>query len=327
MVTNNSILILFFFQVARMLNRHHKSVQQLWRKFQVTGSVADIARRPKRRVTTVRQDRHIRLSHCRRRFTTATSTAHTTVGHHGRHVSPQTVINRLRESGLRARRPYVGLVLTRRHRQHRLRWARQHVRWTRADWANVLFTDESRFNLRRSDGRARVYRRRRERFHDACVVEKDQYGGGSVMIWAGFSQHTKTNALVIVGNLNAARYQNEILRPVAIPHIRENRGMIFMQDNARPHTARTTLQLLQENNVRTLDWPACSPDLNPIEHVWDEVDRRVRQRGPHVDLAHLEADVINCWNSITQRYLRNYATSMRARCLAVIQAEGGHTRY
>lgn len=59
-----------------------------------------------------------------------------------------------------------------------------------------------------------------------------------------------------------------------------------MQDNARPHTAMATLQLLQDNNVRTLDWPACSPDLNPIEHVWDEVDRRVRQRGPHVDLAH-----------------------------------------
>jgi len=93
----------------------------------------------------------------------------------------------------------------------------------------------------------------------------------------------KTNAFVIDGNLNAARYQNYILYPVVIPYIRENWGMIFMQNNALSHTAWATLQLLQENNVGILDGPACSPDVNPTEHVWDEVDRRVRQRGPHVD--------------------------------------------
>ena len=99
--------------------------------------------------------------------------------------------------------------------------------------------------------------------------------------------------------------KNEILRPVAIPHIGENRGMLFMQDNARLNNLRATLQLVYDNNVRTPDWPACSPDLNPVEHVWDEVERRVRRRGPHVDLAHLEAYVIDCRDNISQRYLRN----------------------
>jgi hypothetical protein len=127
-----------------------------------------------------------RLSHCRHRFTTATSTAHATVGRHGRHISSQTVINRLKESGLRSRRTYAGLVLTRRHHQQHLRWAHQHVGWTRADWANVLFTDKSRFNLWLSDGRARVYRRRHERFHDACVVKKDQLVGGG-LLWSGLA--------------------------------------------------------------------------------------------------------------------------------------------
>ena len=81
--------------------------------------------------------------------------------------------------GLRARRPYVETVLTDRHRQLRLQWARRHLWYTGADWARVLFTDESKFNLRRSDGRARVYRRRGERFSDNCVRERGQFGDGS----------------------------------------------------------------------------------------------------------------------------------------------------
>jgi transposase len=53
--------------------------------------------------------------------------------------------------------------------------------------------------------------------------------------------------------------------------------MVLMQDNSTSHTARTTQQMLQGHNIRILDWPPCIPDLNPIEHVWDEIDRRVRQ--------------------------------------------------
>ena len=87
------------------------------------------------------------------------------------------------------------------------------------DWASALFTDESRFNLRRSDGRARVYRRRGERFHDACVVEIDRFGGGSVMICGGISLQHKT-VRAIDGNLNLLRYQKEVLAPVVIPFIR-----------------------------------------------------------------------------------------------------------
>ena len=58
-------------------------------------------------------------------------------------------------------------------------------------WRRVLFTDESRFTLYRADGRRRVYRRRGERFADACVVERDRFGGGSVMVWGGIAHGIK----------------------------------------------------------------------------------------------------------------------------------------
>ena len=142
-----------------------------------------------------------------------------------------------------------------------------------ADWANVLFVDETRISLRGNDGRARVYRARDKRFNETCVVETDPFGGGSIMM---FAMHTKTPIVRFQGAVNAVRYQNDILLPLVIPHIRVNRGMILAQDNAPCHSARTTQQLLRANNVRLLDWPAKSLDLNPIRHVWDLLKRRVR---------------------------------------------------
>jgi len=172
-----------------------------------------------------------------------------------------------------------------------------------------------------------VYRRRGERYADACVVERDQFGGGSVMIWAGISLHVKTPLVAIQGNLNASRYQNAILRPVAIPIIQQNRGMTLMQDGATSHTARTTRVLLQQQNVNVLPWPSKSPDLNPIENIWDELGRRV-YRGPNAPTNHqLHNRLMQEWANIPVGYFRNFIMSMRSRCLVVINANGGHTRY
>ena len=138
------------FQVARHFGRRHSTIGNLWHKFQQTGNVSVLPRQSRGRVTTLQDDRYIRLTHLRDRFRSATVTARSTVGAHGHHISDQTVRNRLRASGIRPHRPYVGPILSARHRRERLAWARAHLRWRRNDWASVLFTDESRFNLRRS---------------------------------------------------------------------------------------------------------------------------------------------------------------------------------
>ena len=87
--------------------------------------------------------------------------------------------------GLKAHRPYVGVTLTVRRRRLRLNWARGLHRWSRRKWNRVLFRDESRFNVQFTDGRLRVWRRTGERMDENDIVERDRYGGGSVMIWGG----------------------------------------------------------------------------------------------------------------------------------------------
>ena len=106
-------------------------------------------------------------------------------------------------------------------------------------WRRVLFTDESRFTIAQmvADGRRRVYRRREERFANACVVERDRFRGGSVMVWGGIAHGIKSQLIIVAGNMTAVRYRDEILRPVAVPLVQQ-RNLILQQDNARPHVAQ-----------------------------------------------------------------------------------------
>ena len=316
-------------EIARRIGTHRKTIWRLANRLRTTGSTDDRPRSGRPRVTTRAQDRYIVTSHLRDRFLTAVETARNTRGRTNNRISAQTVRRRLRERGLRARRPYVGIVLLQRHRLQRLRWARQQLRRNRLGWRNILFSDESRFTLTRSDGRTRVYRRKNERYADACVEERDRFGGGgSVMVWAGIMYNYRTALVQIRGNLNAAKYCGDVLTNHVLPYVNAHPNVTFQQDNATSHTARQTRLLLQANNVNVLDWPAKSPDLNPIEHLWDELDRRIRSRPvqPNNERELWNALVYE-WNNIPRVAIRTLIDSMRRRCNAVITARGGHTKY
>ena len=90
------------------------------------------------------------------------------------------------------------------------------------------------------------------------------------MVLGGISHGVKSRLIVVPGNLTAVRYRDEILRPVAVP--------TFQHDNARPHVARVCQDFLANNNIVPLDLPPYSSHLSPIEHLWAELDRRVRRR-------------------------------------------------
>ena len=96
--------------------------------------------------------------------------------------------------------------------------------------------------------------------------------------WCGVSQHHRTELVVIAGNFNAVRYREDILLPQVVPFLQAHPDMTLQHDNATSHTARSVCDFLLVRNVSVLPCPAKSSDLNPIEHVWDMLDRRVRAR-------------------------------------------------
>ncbi|KAK7107091.1 hypothetical protein V1264_016070 [Littorina saxatilis] len=101
------------------------------------------------------------------------------------------------------------------------------------------------------------------------------------MVWGAFSLDHRTPLFHVQGNLTGLRYRDEILRPLAVPTLQQmGPQAVYQDDNARPHRARVVNDFLQQSGVNRIEWPACSPDLDPIENLRDELDRKVRSNHP-----------------------------------------------
>ena len=315
--------------IARRLGKSPSVIQRLKDRWKITGRVQDRPRSGRPRKTTRQQDRHVVVTCLRDRSATARSLRDNLRTASNVTVCTETIRKRLREVGLKSRRPAVQVPPTRNHHNRRVAWATLHRRWTQNQWSKVLFTDESRFTLQFNDGRIRVWRRPGERFADATVREHDRYGGGSVMVWGGFSRHHRTPLHTVNGRLTGVAYRDTIIRPLVLPALQAvGSGAIFQDDNAPCHRARVVNDFLQQQGVVRMNWPARSPDLNPIEHLWDVLGRRVRAiNPPAATLQELSQRLQQEWLAIPQATLRRLVDSMRRRCGACLNSNGGHTRY
>lgn len=324
-------------EVARRLNLSRYSVRRVYQRFQETGGYI---RRPgsgRRRTTSERDDRFLVTRSLRNRQLNAVQLGQQLREVRNVSISRWTVRRRLGEAGMTSHRPANGPKLTTAHRQARLQFAREHLNWTYDQWRAVMFSDECRMTLHGHDGRSRVYRRSSERFSQCCISERVAFGGGSCMFWGGIMLDTKTDIVFITTantgprsrSLTAARYVEEVLEE----HVRPlawlmGEDFLLMHDNARPHVARTVCDYMEDVGITAMEWPARSPDLNPIEHVWDELKRRVRARSPApTRLQELQLAIEEEWNAIPQDFMVKLIRSMKNRLRAVIKARGGNTPY
>ncbi|GFV45234.1 transposable element Tcb1 transposase [Trichonephila clavipes] len=236
----------------------HSIVSRYWKQFQTTGTAIRGFSSGRPRETIPADDWYIVLQARRNRRQTAGEIARHTTQATGRPISHFTVARRLHGGGLFARLLKRCVPLTPAHR-------RRH---------------ESRFSLSSDSHRILNWRERGSRNHPSNIIERDRYGGRGVLLWGVIILGSRTDLHIFdAGSVNGTHYCNEIL----LPYVRLFRGamglqFLFMDDNAPCHRTVAAEHLLESEDIERMDWPARSPDLNRIEHVWDVLGRRLAAR-------------------------------------------------
>ena len=125
--------------------------------------------------------------------------------------------------------------------------------------------------------------------------------------------------------MTAQRYVDDVLLPVTLPYLQGVPHALYQQDNARPHTARISQHALQ--GVQLLPWPPVSPELSPIEHIWDVIGRRLQTLPPPRSADELWHVVDREWRAIPQDTIRTLIDSVPRRVASCIASHGGPTTY
>lgn len=318
---------LSFREIGRRLNRDHTTVARIWSAWSEEGIQQHRpAGRPPRR-SNLREDRLLRRMATQDRFQTTRSIAVDWTRAMDRHVSMSTIYRRIASFGLHAYRPNRRLPLTAPQKAARLAWCQERRNWV-DEWNHIVFSDESRFCLWQNDGRRRVRRYRGERRNLQLAERRHTALTPGVMVWGAICLGQRSPLVFIPGTLNAHRYINNVLEPVAVPFMQTLPNGIFQQDNARPHMANITRRFLEEAELQILPWPARSPDLSPIEHVWDMIGRRLRNLPrPPDNLDDLRHQVQVAWDEIPQQDIDHLLESMPRRVNACITVQSDVTHY
>jgi len=221
--------------------------------------------------------------------------------------------------------------LSKKHRKERMDFALTHQYWTVEDWKKVVWSDETKINRLGSDGRKWVWKKAGEDLSDRLVQGTKKFGGGSLMVWGCMLWDGVGYACKIDGRMDGDLYIKILEEDVqaSISHYGKSAGdVIFQQDNDSKHTCKKAQAWFDDHDFNVLLWPAQSPDLNPIEHLWDHLKRKlsdheVAPRG----MLELWERVEEEWNKIDAEVCQNLIESMPGRVAAVLKAKGGYTKY
>ncbi|UYV65146.1 DDX4 [Cordylochernes scorpioides] len=283
-------------QIAADTHLGASTVHRLWRRWLEQGNVAIYRNVGATRVTSARVDRRILRQAVAAPQSTCTAILQHVQDTLDHSISTRTISRRLVANGLHSCRPLRRLPLTPPNRRQRLEWCRARSTWM-TEWHRVVFSDESRFCLSSDSRRVRVWRRRGERSNPAAIVERPTVRQRGIMVWGAIAYDSRSPLLRIQGTMTAQRYVDDVLRPVTLPYLQ---GM--------------------------LPWPPYSPDLSPIEHVWDIIGRRLHALPQPRSEDELWQMVEREWRAIPQDAIRTLIDSLPRRVAACIAVRGHRSR-
>lgn len=235
-------------------------------------------------------------------------------------LSTTTIRHILNDDGIKYYSKIAITSLTEKHKQDRVFFASRFANLFYAQMPVIIFTDESYVEV--NLGGTGIWRRRGE-YPPGSFYEKDPHPI-KCMVWGGIGPRGfRTNFVKFEGKIDALAYiqmlHNNNIYGQIVNHFGPN--FIFQQDNARPHTAQLTTEYLNTYFPNRLHWPAKSPDLSPIEQLWDYMKGKIRgTRFNNSDelFNRLQME----WNSIPDNVIHSCYSSFLARCQVCVEING-----
>lgn len=242
-------------------------------------------------------------------------------------LSNRSVRRRLNEANLFGRISRKKPLLSKKNIKKRLHFAKNHKRDDLTFWKKILWSDETKVNRIGPDGRTIVHRPKNQALNIKYTQKTVKHGGGSLMVWGAFSWYGIGPIVKIEGKMDRFQYL-DILKKAMDPFAFENMPITwtFMHDNDPKHSSTIIKEWFSEENIRVLDWPAQSPDLNPIENLWNDVKNKIAQQN-FKNSEELWVGVQEAWYSIPISRCQRLVESMPRRCQAVINNKGFSTKY
>lgn len=315
-------------EIARLLGRSDRTIRY-WANKLKNGTLFNEPVRPGRPPkSTARDLRHLRREVQKNGIRRIQDIARDA----GLEVSEATARKMAKKCGVfYASRPKVPFI-NEANKKNRKVWARAHQNKDSSYWDRVVWTDETTICLTGGYGPRKSWVTKDSKYRGKNPLTFKKFGGVKVMFWGCFTSDGAGLFIPIVGTLNAVRYV-ELLREHVLPWIRQRErdlgvSLVFQQDNAPPHTAAITREFLAQNGVEVLDWPPCSPDLNPIENMWAILKRRLSETFIGLSTAaDLKRSAAAMWSRFSREECLRLVQNMPRRIKAVLDAKGGPTSY
>lgn len=301
-----------------------RGMQYLWKKYVETGSVRDKMRSGRPTIVSPRVSRAIKRICQSNRLLSVKNIACMYNTSAAQNISDSTVQKILKKYGLESysaiKKPFLNLN----QRIRRLSWTKTYSTWGVDKWRDVVFSDECIFQSYSSSRKLLIRRTSRERYKPAFIQPVMQHGP-CIHVWGCFNSNGVGLLKRINGNMNAEKYQKEILHDInivgkclAFPKA----AFVFQHDLAPPHKAKTTQAFLKNKKINVLPWPGNSPDLNPIENIWGIIKKKMTPMR-HNSVEELWNAVQDEWYKLPRNLCEKIVSSMPKR-LQLVKFSRGH---